>query len=220
MLLVAGAGVASSGIGAAVQYSAAKKASNAQSKSAAQSIAEQRRQFDAIQKLMAPYVKTGNKAIAGQQNLIGLNGATAQRAAIQGIQAGPEFGALVQQGENSILQNASATGGLRGGNTQAALAQFRPAVLSNLLNQRFAQLGGLATAGQNAAAGVGVAGQNAANAISQGYADQGAARAGGAIAQGNAITGLLGNLNQNLGNLVSGAGPRPDGAGIFSSWGF
>lgn len=220
MLLVAGAGVASSGIGAAVQASSAKKASAAQSRSAAQGIAEQRRQFDAIQKLMSPYVKTGYKAISGQQNLIGLNGAAAQRASIQGIQSGPEFGALVQQGENSILQNASATGGLRGGNTQAALAQFRPAVLSNLLNQRFAQLGGLSTAGQNAAAGVGVAGQNAANAISQGYSDQGAARAGGAIAQGNAITGLLGNLNQNIGNLASGAGPRPEGAGLFSPWGF
>ncbi|WP_449405980.1 hypothetical protein [Massilia phosphatilytica] len=36
----------------------------------------------------------------------------------------PRFQALQQQGNDAILANASATGGLRGGNVQGALGQF------------------------------------------------------------------------------------------------
>ncbi len=56
-------------------------------------------------------------------------GMEAQQGAISGLEGSPIFQALARQGEDAILQNASATGGLRGGNVQGALGQFRPAAL-------------------------------------------------------------------------------------------
>jgi hypothetical protein len=59
--------------------------------------------------------------------------------------------ALVSQGEEALLQNAAATGGLRGGNLQGALAQFRPQMLSNLITQQYNQLGGIGALGAQGA---------------------------------------------------------------------
>ena len=101
----------------------------------------------------ASYTKQGS--LGAQEDLLGLNGADAQGRAISQIENSPYFSGLVKQGENAILQNASATGGLRGGNTQAALAQFRPNMLAAAIDQQYQRLGGLTSLGQNAAAGVG-----------------------------------------------------------------
>ena len=112
--------------------------------------------------------------------------------------------ALTQQGENALLQNASATGGLRGGNLEAALAKFRPQMLSQLIQSQYTNLGGLTSIGQNAAAGVGNAGQNTGNAITNLLQQQGAAQAGSALASGQANAGLasgIGSTATMLGTL-------------------
>lgn len=199
LVAVAGASLVGGIYSANQQGRAADRASNAQQRSADRGIEEQRRQFDSIQTLLAPYANAGTGALTAQQNLVGTNGADAQRAAIEQIQNSPQFSALQQQGENSILANASATGGLRGGNTQGALAQFSPALLSGLIDQQYGRLGGLVSVGQNAAAGTGNAGLATGNNISNLLQQQGAAQAGGYLAQGrtqagyaNAITGALG----------------------------
>ena len=77
-----------------------------------------------VQGLLSPYSDAGKQALTGQQNLLGLNGNDAQTQAINTLENGSQFTGLVKQGENALLQNASATGGVRGGNTAAALAQF------------------------------------------------------------------------------------------------
>lgn len=162
----------------------AEAAAESQGAAAQAGIAEQRRQFDALQALLSPFVKGGAGAFAAQQNLIGLGGADAQRAAISQLEQSPQFQALTQQGEQGILANASATGGLRGGNTQGALAQFRPALLAQLIEQQYGRLGGLSQLGQASAAGVGSAGQQTGSNISQLLQQQGAATAGGQLARG------------------------------------
>jgi hypothetical protein len=160
-------GIATAIIGSAIvggvmssraQKSAAKTASGAQTRAAEQSIAEQRRQFDAVQQLMAPYVQSGTTALSRYNALTGLSGEEAQQTLINQITSGAEYGSLVRQGEEAILQSASATGGLRGGNTQSALARFRPEILSSLIRDEYSRLGGMVSMGQNAAAGVGNAG--------------------------------------------------------------
>lgn len=206
-IAVAGLGLGS----AAMQASAAKKAGNQQAASAQAGIDEQRRQFDTIRELLNPYVNAGGKGLESQLGLMGLNGPEAQQAAIDAISAGPEMGALVSQGENAILQNASATGGLRGGNTQGALAQFRPQVLSALINQQMQRFGGLAAMGQNSAAGVGTAAQVTGNNVTELLAQQGAAAAGSSLmrgqAWGNALGGISGMIGQRfLWNEGGGAG--------------
>jgi hypothetical protein len=203
-----GAAIAAGGsiLSAYMQKDAAKEASSGQIQSAQLGIDEQRRQFDAIQKLLNPYVQAGTGALGQQQDMIGLNGADKQKAALAGIQSSPEFQALSQQGQDAILQNASATGGLRGGNTQAALAQFQPALLSQLINQQYARLGGMTSLGQNAAAGVGNAGMQTGNAITGLLGQQGAAQAGAALAGGRANMNLINGLGSAFGQFQSSGG--------------
>ena len=111
---------------------------------------------------------------------------------------------MTQQGETAILQNASATGGLRGGNTQAALAQFRPQLLAQLIESQYSKLGGLVSIGQNAASGTGNAGQNSSNQIINALQQQGAASAGAALASGQGTANMwsgIGNTASMLGTL-------------------
>lgn len=184
------------------QSDAAQTAADAQGQASAASIAEQRRQFDAVQKLLEPYVTAGTGSLATQKDLMGLNGNDAQQAAIAGIANGPEMAALSKQGENAILQNASATGNLRGGNVQASLAQFRPQLLAQLIQQRYQNLGGITSLGQNAAAGTGNAGMQSANAITAALNQQGAAQAGAALAAGQGQAQAWGGVGQAIGNVA------------------
>jgi hypothetical protein len=179
-----------------IQSKSAKEAAETQSEAAEAGIAEQRRQFDAMQQLMSPYVQTGNDAMAQQRAMSGLDGPEAQRAAIEAISSSPEMIAMTQQGENAILQQGSATGGLRGGNVQGALAQFRPQALSSLINQQYSRLGGLTQIGQASAAGVGSAGMQTGQSIAGLYGQQGAAAANAQLASGQAYGAVPGALVQ------------------------
>jgi hypothetical protein len=178
---------------------AASQAAATQAGAAQSGIDEQRRQFDAYQKLLSPYVNAGTSALSGQLDLAGLNGTNAQQGAIDSIKSGPQYTSMLQQGENSILANASATGGLRGGNTQAALAQFSPSLLAKLINDQYSNLGGLTTTGVNAASGVGNAGMTTGTNIANLLQQQGAATAGGQLAQGSVASSGFGTLGQALG---------------------
>ncbi len=182
---------------------AAEKGGQLQYQASMAGVEEQRRQFDKLVELMAPYVAAGEGGMAGQQALVGLKGPEAQQQAISALEQSPEFASLVQQGENALLQQASATGGLRGGNTQAALAQFRPQILSALIEQQYGRLGGLTKIGQASAAGQAAAGMetgsNVANLLQQG----GAAQAGAAIAAGSVPRQTFGDILK-IGGTVAG----------------
>ena len=216
-------------IGSSMQASAAGDAAAIQSGAAEAGIAEQRRQFDAMRELLKPYTEVGVPALKGlqpyaeagapaleqQQALLGLRGPEAQRAAIAGIEGGAGYQAQVQAGEEALLQRASATGGLRGGNIQGALAQFRPQMLQQEIERQYGRLGGmadigrvtqqnLAQIGQSSAAGTGSAGlqtgTNVANLLSQ----QGAALAGGELGEAKAYGQLFNLPAQFLGMQIGG----------------
>lgn len=231
---------------------AAEQAGQLQYQASMAGVEEQRRQFDKIVELMSPFVQAGTGAvgrlspyeqagagqlgnlgqIAGagmtalqqQQALTGALGPEAQRQAIAMIEQSPQMQAMIQQGENALLQQASATGGLRGGNIQAALAQFRPQILSGLIEQQYGRLGGLTDLGAQAAQNLVSGGQTATQNIAQlGQAaaarqaasgmqtaanvgellGQGAAaRAQGTLAQGSVTRQALGDV---LGMVTGGA---------------
>lgn len=206
------------GKAADTQAAASQAAADAQAAATEKGIAEQRRQFDKMVSLLSPYAKAGTGALSAQQNLLGLNGAGAQKAAISGIENSPYFQATAKQGENAILQNASATGGLRGGNVQGALGQFRPQLLNQLVQQQYANLGGITNMGQSAAAGQAAGGMQSANAIGNLYSQGGAAQAQGYLGAGQAQAGgYLGQAqatNQGISNLI-GFGGLAYGAGLF-----
>jgi hypothetical protein len=190
--------------GAQAQADAAGQAAQTQGASAQAGIDEQRRQFDAYQQMLQPFVNAGRGSLAGQQDLLGLSGAPAQQSAINAIQSSPQFAALQQQGQNAILQNASATGGLRGGNVQGALAQFNPSLLSGLIDQQYQRLGGLTQIGQNSAAGTGSAGLQTGNNVAQLLQQQGAATAGGQLAAGGVGRQGFSDLLK-IGSTIAGA---------------
>jgi hypothetical protein len=224
-----GAPAIGAAIGGAIEGSqASSSASQAQVGAAQGGIDEQRRQFDAIQQLLAPYVQAGGQALGSyspyqqagagalptlqqyaqagapaleqQQALIGLRGPEAQRQAIAGIEGGQQFQALSRQGENALLQNASATGGLRGGNIQGALGQFRPQLLNELINQQYGRLGGLAATGGNVAQGLASSGLSATGEL---------ARIGQASAAGQATAGQ--QTGANIANLLGQQGAATAG---------
>lgn len=180
------------------QKKAASAASAAQTQSSEAAIAEQRRQFDTIQKMLQPYVQGGANAFGAQQAILGLSGAQAQQKAINELQSSPQFTSLLKQGENALLQNASATGGLRGGNTQQALMQYRPQLLSSLIENRFNQLGAISQQGLGAATQTGAFGQTSSSSIGNALNQIGAAQAGNAIAQGAANVGFANSAGQAL----------------------
>lgn len=188
-------------LGGNSQKKAAASAAQSQENMSREAIAEQKRQFDQLQALLKPYVTAGNQALTGQQDILGLNGAEAQQKAVSQIEQSPFFQSQYQQAENALRQNAAATGGLRGGNFQDALAENRANMLyQNVMNQN-QNLGALVTGGQNAAAGVGSAGQNTAKAIGNQLAGIGSAQAGYALAKGQANQNMIGNLFNGAGAL-------------------
>lgn len=199
------------------QGDAAETAADAQMSSTNASINEQRYQFNKLQELLKPYAQAGNVSLIAQKDLLGLNGNEAQANAIGGIQNSAQFNALAQQGETGILQNASATGGLRGGNVQAALAQFRPALLNQLINDQYSKLGGMTSIGQNAAAGTGNAGMQSANSISALLQQQGASQAGLALAQGNANANMWNTIGGGIGTAAGAWGGFGNSSGTTTN---
>jgi hypothetical protein len=237
------------------QIVGAEAGAAAQLESARLGIEEQRRQFEEITRLLQPYVSAGVSALPGfqpfqeagtrafqqQQALSGLLGPEAQRAAISTLEQAPEYQGLVRQGEEALLQRASATGGLRGGNIQAALAQFRPQMLSEQIERQLGRLAGfsatglgvtgdLANLGQAAAARQAALGSATGSSIAgligeQGSAQaaaartRGAAQAGAALAGGTSLTGqFLSAVPSMFGTYYGMTGQSPF-SGMFGGGG-
>jgi hypothetical protein len=102
----------------------------------------------------------------------GAGGAGGQQSAIDALKQSPFYQSLYHNGEQAILANGAATGGLRGGNTQRSLYNLGTDTLASAFQQQFNNLGTLSGLGENAAAGVGkgqlLAGQAQAGGIVRG----------------------------------------------------
>lgn len=184
--------------------SAAGKAGAAQERAAMMGVEEQRAAREETRKLLEPYVAAGGPALQSLMGAVGLRGPAEQEAFIRQQEQSPLFQALAQQGEEAMLQQASATGGLRGGNIQGALAQFRPALLNQFLEQQYSRLGGLTTLGQQSAVGVGSAGMQSAGNIANLLGQAGAAKAGAALGSAQAWGQGIGGLAQ-IGGILAGS---------------
>jgi len=231
-------GAGSTLIGGMAQSSAARSAAGSQERAALAGIEEQRRQFDEMRKILQPYVTAGGAAIGGmqpfvaggqeafeqQQALAGLRGPEAQQAAISQVEQSPFLQAQIEQGERAMLQRAGATGGLRGGNLQAALSQFRPQMLQQAIEQQYGRLGGISAAGlgtlgqlsqlgQASAARTGAAATGLGESVSGLMQQQGAAQAGARLAGAapfvalSQIPGQMAGYQMATGQNVFGGNP-------------
>ena len=212
---VAGSTLVGGYLNSKAQKSAANTAADAQTRAAQLGIDEQRRQFDQVRGLLSPFVTTGQMAMGEQGRILGFYGPEAQQQVVDQIQQMPAFQSQLKLGENRILANASATGGLRGGNTQAAIGYFAPTLLAQQINDQYARLGGLTSLGENAAAGVGNAGMQTGNNVTSLLGGIGSAQAGAALANGRANGGLVNAATGAFGQYLGQGGqfggiPTPD----------
>lgn len=201
-------------IGDILKGNAAKKAAAAQVNGYNQGIDTLNDESDRINAMLAPWTGSGANAVNAQAALLGLNGNDAQQAAINNLQASPLFTSLMRNGENTILANASATGGLRGGNIQHSLANFGSDTLAQVIQQQLANLGGLSSQGLNAVDTSGSLGANSAGSVASLQGAIGRANAGGILGKATADQGILAGGSDMLAQLLQAI---PGGSGSFGS---
>ena len=202
LLLIAGGSAIISGVGDWINRNQANKAAEATASAQSTALTENQtamqNSFNEFKALYTPTIEAGNAALTSKEDLMGMNGEEAQKAAVEAISNNPQLLEQMKQGENAMTQNASATGGLRGGNLQGAMAQYRPGMVNAAIDQKYGQLNGLISAGQNAAGMVG-------NANMQ-------------------LTGQMGNMNlqqAGLDGMIAGlpTGWENFGASLFTGLG-
>lgn len=138
-----------------------------------------------------------------------------QGAAIESLKESPLYQALFRNGVDTTLANASATGGLRGGNTQDALARVGTDTLAKVYQDRISNLGGVSGLGLQAVTGLEGLGAANAESIASLFGKQGDVNASGILQRAaiksnmfNNIAGAVGELDGNgsLARLVSKVG--------------
>lgn len=109
-----------------------------------------------------PYMQQGSQANNLQAALSGAMGPEAQKQAYAQYQQSPGVAFAQQEAERALLRNASATGGLGGGNTLRDLTQLATGMYMQDYNNQFNQIGTVADRGLSASTtGAGLQGQQA-----------------------------------------------------------
>ncbi len=205
--IVTGVGIGAPVIGGLLGSKSASSQQKAVTGGLDQSTQLQREQFDYLKQILAPYQEAGTQALPAltgfinqpQQNFSFDYGAYFNS---------PEYAAQRGQAEQAAMRNASATGGLRGGDTQVALASIAPQLAQQArlnaqnefsLNQganlnRYNMLQGIAGLGTGATSQLGNAAQNFGQIAGQNAALAGQARADAIGQRNNAIGGGLAGL--------------------------
>lgn len=189
-------------------------------------------QYAATAPTYQPWMTAGTGALGAESNLLGLGGGAAQQAAITGLQQSPYFQSLYNQGTQSVLQNAAATGGLRGGNTNASLYNLGQQTLAQTIQNQLQNLSGLSTQGLSATGQLGQMGManagnianlqnqigqtNASAIMQRGQARNSVFSGIGNMLESAALDGLTGGMG---GSLLGGAGGGGLGSILGSSMG-
>ncbi len=164
-------------------------------------LSQHQKALDYQKNLDAPLIDYRNKALGGLSDYY-LGGQKGQQSFFDQAIESPAYENYLQQGEESILRNAAATGGLRGGAVNPALALNQFDVSQGLVNQRLSGLEGFANPNLNTAN------------IASTYGNMGNIQQQSAIAQGQAdqaLTGqVLGGITGGL-SLAGGLGWKPFG---------
>jgi len=183
---------------------AARKAGDLQAQAAFAGIDEQRRQFDVTQQNLQPFQEAGVSALAQQQALLGLSGAEAQQQAFNQFTESPGQRFLRERQEKALLRNASAIGGLGGGNVRTALQEQAAGIAQQDFQNQFGRLGQLAGQGQSAVTNIGQFGAQTAGNIANLGQTAAEARASGLLGAAQANTQFTNQLLQ-LGGQAAGA---------------
>jgi len=160
-----------------------------------------------------PYTQAGLGAYNQQAALSGALGPEAQQKAYAAYQQSPGVAFAQQEAERAILRNASALGGLGGGNVRDELSRRAVGTYMQDFQNQFGRLGDVSAQGYNAAnQAANMRGMQAGSEQTLGMtAAQIPMNVGSAIAQGRfqtgqTIGGQRGQLGQIMGNQAYQAG--------------
>lgn len=175
-------------------------------------IALQNHQYEQTRSDYQPAMQVGTAAIGGLGDLAGINGADKQKAGIAGLHEGPLYSSLFNNGREALLQNASASGGLRGGNFERASMDFGADTLAQVYQQQMQSLGGLAGLGLGATGSVAGFGAHTADANTGLLGNIGQAQAANYLTKG----GINAKNWANAGGFLDGAvkAGMPGGGGF------
>lgn len=171
--------------------------------------------FQSTQANEAPYLAAGGNALTALQSGLGLgaggNGTGSLNApfTMAQFQNSPGYQFQQQQGQGAILNNASALGGVKSGNTLKALNSFGQGVANQDYwnaynayttnqNTQFNRLDTLAGSGQNAAANLGGLGAGVGAQIGSNQIGAGNAIAAGQVGSANALNNGINGVGQNF----------------------
>lgn len=210
------------------QSSAAKSAANDQLQASLTANATQTQMYNQTQQNLQPWLTSGGNALTALNSYEGLgpNGTINPSAPGQApFSYTPSAGlnASIQAGDQSVLNNASAVGGVNSGNTLRALQSVgQQGTYNDYWNQynawtaskqqQYQNLSNLSGSGQNAAASLGGYGSNTANAISANQIGAGNAQASGIIGSANAQSAGINNSVPYLLSYLQQSGGGGSGA--------
>jgi hypothetical protein len=158
--------------------------------------------YNTISGNFSPYLAAGQGAVGAYGNLLGINGAPNQQAAITSLQASPYYQSLYNTGRESLLQNASATGGLRGGNTESGLYQLGSNTLAQTIQNQLTNLQGATSMGLSATGALSGYGAETANMLASLATGQGNATAQDILQRGNLTAGMWNSLGSGLDSMA------------------
>lgn len=189
---------------------AAGEAAEAQSAAIQAAIDQIREGFGITEEEFAPFrqAAVGGEGVTGaltrQQEFLGLRGPEAQQAAFAGFMESPGQAFLRQRGEQALVRQASALGGLGGGNVRQALQEQGIGVAAQQqteLQNRLAQLTGQ---GLQATGQLGQLRGQMGTDVAGLLTGQGQARASGILGEQQAGAGLASNILGVAGGVLGG----------------
>lgn len=151
--------------------------------------------FNTTQQNFQPYLQTGQNALATYMGQLGTS-----------FQASPGYDFQVSEGLRAVQNGAAARGQLNSGATLKALQRYGQGVANQDYGNWLNRWNGLATMGQNSAAGSGAAAQNYGTAASNSALSLGNSMASLSSGYGDTLSKLATGLGSNLSNLYTAGG--------------
>jgi len=193
-------------IGASKQKKASRAAEAAMIEQLNRAITQNQTNYEQIRGDYAPARDVLAPTVGAMGDIVGINGDPAQQTALDRLKASPMYQSLFRTGEEAVLQNAAATGGIRGGNTQRGLADFGADTFARLIQQQLENLGGLGGIGMNATGATAQAATNNTAALTDLFTNIGNTKAGGALTRGGITAGMWNNAGSFLDKAAGGGG--------------
>lgn len=156
--------------------------------------------------VLQPFAGGGGAAFGQQVALSGAGGPEAQRQAFAGFTESPGQAFLREQGEQALLRNQAAIGGLGGGNVRRELMRQGIGFAQQDFGNQFNRLGALSQIGAGAAGQQAGIAQRAGEFGGQAILGTGRDLAGGRTRAGEQIAGAVGGTGSALADLISRGG--------------